>query len=134
VNEKVVLVIVSLAIPAAALLALLATTRGDRFQFNLRTILLWFVPMAAVMIWVLTWDGPLASNRRVVTHKTGLLMLLLNANVAIAAWRRGWIAWRAMLIALCLFALLFVRVVWNQHEEFDSQRTRNDLPSSLPQQ
>jgi hypothetical protein len=50
--------------------------RRRRFQFTLRTILLWGFPLVAIVAWILSWDGPMFSRRTVVTDKVGALVLL----------------------------------------------------------
>ncbi len=57
----------------------------------------------------MTWDGPLVTPRRVATHKLGLLIVVLNASVAVALWRRGWLRLRAVAIML-LACAVFVRL------------------------
>ncbi|MEX2113668.1 MAG: hypothetical protein WD845_10810 [Pirellulales bacterium] len=49
------------------------------WQFSLRTILLFAVPWVAALAWVVALDGPYFDNRRVLTHKLGLIGLLVNA-------------------------------------------------------
>jgi hypothetical protein len=116
-SEQAILAAVVLALPALMLLAVLAVARRDRFQFSLRMIMLWLIPLAAIIAWIVSWDGPFVSSRRVFTHKTAMLAVVLNATVFIAMWHRGWFRFRAMLWLLLLWAILFGWLAWSRHQQ-----------------
>ncbi len=122
-SEQAILATVVLALPALMLLAVLAVARRDRFQFSLRMIMLWLIPLAAIIAWISSWEGPFLSSRRVATHKTGMLAVVLNATVFIAMWHRGWFRFRALLGVLLLWAILFGWLAWSRHQALQREQT-----------
>lgn len=121
-SEQTILAIIALGIQAVALVAVLFVARRDRYQFSLRTILLRLIPLTAIFVWILTWDGPLVSNRRVVTHKTGLLVVILGVSGLVAMWHRGWLPTQALAIFLILWSLLFGWLAWKRHHDLPREQ------------
>lgn len=50
-----------------------------RMQFGLRSFLLWTVPIVAITVWILSWDGPFFTKRSVISQKAAALTLLVLA-------------------------------------------------------
>jgi hypothetical protein len=116
-SDTAAMAIVTLALPAGILFAVLVMGRHDRFQFSLKTTLLWLIPFAAMLAWISCWEGPFYSGRRVVTHKTAMLSVLLDVGGVIATWHRGWFPTRAAIVAVIFFSLLFGWIAWKRHQE-----------------
>ena len=127
-SGQAILAGVALAVPLVTLLAVLLVARRGRFQFSLQASLLWLVPLAAVLAWIMTWDGPLVTPRRVATHKLGLLIAVLNASVVVAMWYRGWLRPRAVAIMLLLCLLLFGWIAWKRHQDLPREQADSALP------
>lgn len=108
-----------------------------RFQFSLRTILLLGVPWAAALAWIISLDGPYFDPRRVLTHKLGLLILLVEAAAVVVVFR-GWLGMSRRFVAgwLVVFAILAGLVLRNRQQSFERRRELNTPPvpasSTLP--
>jgi hypothetical protein len=72
-------------IAAAAIAFMLWTTwsatarhkpKGQRLRFSLRTLLLWIVPYAAAVAWIVSWRGPHEQDFLNVNSKSGYLLIL----------------------------------------------------------
>ena len=116
-SEQALLAAIALAIPAGFMLAVLVIGRRDRFQFSLTTILFCLIPFAAMIAWIATWEGPFLSGRRVLTHKTAMLAMLLNVGAVFVIWHRGWFPSRVALVTVILLSLLFGWFAWKRHQE-----------------
>ena len=118
-SGQTILAIIALALPAALLVLVIALGHRGRYRFSLQTSLLLIVPLAAVIAWVASSEGPWVSLRRVATFKTSMVSVLLNVACVVAMWRSGWLPRRVVIIFVALFALLFGWLAWKRHAEPD---------------
>jgi hypothetical protein len=120
-----------LGCPVLALVAILALRHRGRFQFSLQTGLLWVVPFVALLTWVATWDGPLVSRQRVVTHKAALLLTLLSAMIFVVMARRSVLQPKMAAVFVLFYALLFGWIAWKRHEQGVASGSRPQSPAGL---
>jgi hypothetical protein len=76
-------IIINCSVLAVLLLAMLVpilwpVSGRKRWQFNLRIFLFFMIPLFAAVAWIMSWEGPYFSSRRVVTPKFGALILLVD--------------------------------------------------------
>ena len=124
-SEQTIVAMVALGVQAAILFAVLFVGRRERFQFSLQAALLWLMPLTAIFAWVVSWDGPFISNRRVITHKAGLLVIVLGASGFVAMSHRGWLRPRALIVVLALWSLLFCWLAWRRHQDLPREQTQS---------
>lgn len=96
------------------------------FQFSLRSVLFLGVPWAAALAWIISLDGPYFDNRRVCTHKLGLIILLFNAGFILVMFG-GWMRTSRRFLAawLIVFAILAVSILRNRQESIERQRQQS---------
>jgi hypothetical protein len=61
--------------------------RSRWMQFGLRNFLFWALPIAAIAVWIATWDSPFFTKQRVLSHKAGALNILVLIVFLIAFLR-----------------------------------------------
>ncbi len=96
------------------------------FQFSLRTVLFLGVPLAAALAWIISLDGPYFDPRRVVTHKLGLVICLVEAAFVLVFFR-GWLGVSRRFVAawLVVFAILAGLILRNRQQSIELQRQQS---------
>ncbi len=102
------------------------------FQFSLRTILLIAVPWVAALAWIVALDGPYFDKRRVLTHKLGLLILLVDAAFILLLFR-AWLgaSWRFLAVWLIVFELIAGMILRNRQRSLERQRLQSPPASTV---
>ena len=57
-------------------------------QFSLRTLFVWFMPFAALVAWIVSWDGQFKDDHLNATVKAVSLMILTQLWFSVFLWRR----------------------------------------------